>query len=109
MESKHTPGPWHTGGKDNSIIYAEDGYAVANAVTYHNRDRDSRADAELIAAAPELLAALERVEARLTAAARAFYVEGKPAAIRKAFDGWKDDIEPARDALNKAKGASLTV
>lgn len=66
----HTPGPWHIGtGKATQIIYGTDGYAVANAVTYHGRDTESDMveNARLIAAAPELLAALERLSERCAA------------------------------------------
>ncbi len=58
----------------------------------------------LFAAAPELLEALKAVEARLTAVARAFYVDGKAKALKAALTGWKDDIDPARAAIAKAEG-----
>ncbi len=56
-EAAHRQGPWHvsehTDGRD-ALIYDEDGFEVAR-VCYPNRD----ADAKLIAAAPDLLAAIE--------------------------------------------------
>ena len=52
--------------------------------------------------AHDLLASLRALEARLTACANAFYVIGTTKAIRAAFDGWKNDIEPARAAIKKA-------
>ena len=60
----HTPGPWRaragSGGRP-SIIYGHDGWPVADVTTYHGRTADERqeANARLIAAAPELLAALQ--------------------------------------------------
>ena len=60
METKRTPGPWHTGGHGNTIIYAADGWAVADVKVYHNRHNgyeETQANARLIAAAPELLEA----------------------------------------------------
>ena len=39
MSDKHTPGPWHTGGKDGRIVYAADGFAVADATVFHGRHR----------------------------------------------------------------------
>lgn len=56
----HTPGPWHVGGKFDSIVYDADGCAIANATTYHGKhaDRAASENARLIAAAPDLLAAL---------------------------------------------------
>ena len=76
------------------VIDEADGRNVA--VAYDEKD------AALLAAAPELLAALTAVEARLTSVARAFYVDGKQKALQSAFQGWKDDITPARSALAKA-------
>lgn len=54
--ANHTPGPWHTGGKNGSIIYSG-GYAVANAETFHGRhDGETQAaNARLIAEAPAML------------------------------------------------------
>ena len=55
--STHTPGPWHTGGKGNSIVYAEyNGYAVADARVYHPHidEPTMQVNARLIAKAPEL-------------------------------------------------------
>lgn len=63
----HTPGPWHRGGRDGAIVYdsSPDGWAVANAVTYHGRASDEdRANAELIASAPDLLNALRELTLR---------------------------------------------
>ena len=57
--TSHTPGPWHSRG---SIVYNDAGWAVANAVIYHGRydQPEMVANARIIAAAPLLLAALER-------------------------------------------------
>lgn len=57
--SKHTPGPWHTGAFGNQIVYAADGWAVANAQVSHHQNNgfeEMQANASLIAAAPDLLA-----------------------------------------------------
>jgi hypothetical protein len=48
---------WHTGG-NSLIVYDQNGWPVANAVTYHGKRRNDQQTARLIAAAPELLAAL---------------------------------------------------
>jgi hypothetical protein len=62
--TQHTPGPWHVGeGRASIIVYASDGYAIANAATYHPKERDLEANARLIAAAPELLEAARSVAA----------------------------------------------
>lgn len=52
--TKHTPGPWHTDGKD---VWVENGLNVDQASI--TRRVDTEANARLIAAAPELLDALQ--------------------------------------------------
>lgn len=82
--SKHTPGPWSTGeGKAHIVIYAPDGYAVADAMTYHGkRQADTEANARLIAAAPDLLAVLRTAVKNLEFAVHALQAP-KPSAIRE--------------------------
>lgn len=66
MPDNHTPGPWFNDGTD---IMAEDNFCVATVHrprmddegTYMSNGR-ANANARLIAAAPELLAALKRIE-----------------------------------------------
>jgi hypothetical protein len=63
MESKHTPGPWHIGVRQaEQIVYDQKGWAVANATVYHGKEdrEEMRANARLMAAAPEMLEALYR-------------------------------------------------
>lgn len=56
--SKHTPGPWHVGNKYPADVYAaRAGHAIARAVN-PQCDGECEANARLIAAAPELLEAL---------------------------------------------------
>lgn len=55
------PGPWHVGEANPWLVCAADGYAVADLRAYHGRHSDTKADARLIAAAPEMLEALERI------------------------------------------------
>lgn len=60
---KHTPGPWYalpgTGVRTRLSVYAGP-HAITVAVMPHN-DTDGRADAALIAAAPDLLAVLAAI------------------------------------------------
>lgn len=35
--NKHTPTPWHVGETAPTIVYAPDGFAVANATVFHGR------------------------------------------------------------------------
>lgn len=56
----HTAGPWTIGGRNNSIVFDEKGQAVSNTLFVPGRtdEEKRRANARLIAAAPDLLAAL---------------------------------------------------
>jgi hypothetical protein len=54
----NTPGPWHLGKRGgNPAIYGKDGTEVAEIL--HGLTPEWRANARLIAAAPEMLAALQ--------------------------------------------------
>ena len=86
----HTPGPWHIGeGKGEQIIYTEAGWAVASATVFHGKHgaQEMKANARLIAAVPDMLAAL----------ALLVDGDGKPDECRRAMDA-------ARAALAKARG-----
>ena len=64
MTTKHTKGPWHVGVKQaEKIVYDARGWAIANATVYHGKNdiNEVIANARLIAAAPELLEALQLV------------------------------------------------
>lgn len=64
---QHTPGPWHVGMQPGPIIY--DSRYGSQIVRMDNpfgqTDEDNLANAHLIAAAPEMLAALQQVYTRL--------------------------------------------
>ena len=72
-ESKHTPGPWSIGnlasydgytGQPYRNVWARQGEAatvIARAIRRHGETNDVDANAALIAAAPELLEALEEI------------------------------------------------
>lgn len=93
MGDHHTPGPWHVGtGKATTIVYAADGYAVANATTYHGRhDQPAEANAALIAAAPDMLTALQMVDR---------WASGYGTATQSEMRQW------VRAAIAKAEGRS---
>jgi hypothetical protein len=66
MNTQHTPGPWHVGVRQaEKIVYDSTGWAVANATVYHGENdiEQVNANARLIAAAPDLLDALQRIAA----------------------------------------------
>lgn len=91
-QAKHTPGPWDCGVVVNlrCIDTDEFGFSIAWINTdNHNKIEEAKANARLIAAAPELLEALEEI---VSAA------DG---------DGWSQldaDLRKARAAIAKATG-----
>lgn len=78
-----TPGPWHLGMRPGPIIYGPLGEQVADLRGLTLQKSESIANAHLIASAPDLLAALERL------------------AHPMADD---DDLDYAREIIAKAKG-----
>lgn len=94
--SKHTPGPWYTGtGIDDSdkVYQNGSGVAVMSGAKRYQAERD--ANAKLIAAAPDLLEALEMC---ITDHGAIGYRDGSPASRRR-----MDAItELARAAIAKA-------
>jgi hypothetical protein len=65
-----------------------------------------RADAALLAAAPELLEALELLLESSARTNEAFYVHGTRKALRAAFTGQKELLQKVRAAIAKAKGGA---
>lgn len=84
-QSKHTPGPWIVKADGYSIGLPSDTGVIAETNTIYER---GKADAQLIAAAPDLLAMLK-------AANHALYVVGKPSALKAAMAGSADLIRKA--------------
>jgi hypothetical protein len=60
-DSKHTPGPWHVGKTAPCIVYDDNGWGVANTVNHDRYVYAMQANARLIAAAPDMLAALQAI------------------------------------------------
>lgn len=84
MNTQHTPGPWYWSDnvpdfpKNYCIIVDADGFTIAEP------SRMSEADAHLIAAAPELLAALQMVNRIWSHDQTANFAPDSPAAIVRA-------------------------
>jgi hypothetical protein len=78
--SKHTPGPWEVEDDTDEVIVSRDPEANGFQIVAKTYGPDDAANARLIAAAPDLLAALKHV--------RDIYA----------------DIEIVRDAIAKAEG-----
>jgi hypothetical protein len=91
MNPSHTPGPWQFIESDDARvpdrIVSPAGAAVARGSIGVNR-----ADAALIAAAPELLAALQRI----------VNSHGARAALLR--EGYADAVDEARAAIARATG-----
>lgn len=111
MSGGYTPGPWHTGA-DGRIVYNAAGWAVCNAVTFHQRHQgdEDRANARLIAAAPELFdVANDALDAMLTLDDGALgYADGPMDAEGKGYTyPIKDElIAKLTAAIAKAKGGA---
>jgi len=96
--ARHTPGPWRvTGGptpRGNAAgVCSVDGLHVTDVHGYGTSIETDHANARLIAAAPDLLAALENVSAKLERLCGVSY----PDAIAL-------DLSQARAAIARAKG-----
>ena len=62
MKTEHTKGPWRTDGWENLVVNSADGHTMTLAAGGKDACLDElKANAHLIAAAPELLAALEDI------------------------------------------------
>ena len=97
--AQHTPGPWHVHG---SHIYVARGPIIAVVSNPGSRASDYplEANRNLMAAAPELLEALERAARNIDAMAKALQSEQLFAAGKRAA-GW---AEEAKQAIAKARG-----
>lgn len=64
---KHTPAPWHYNpsiSRDcNQLVYGPNGYLVANVGSLTMSISEQEADAKLIAASPDMLSCLLKVQA----------------------------------------------
>lgn len=71
MNAKHTPGPWYIGMKPGPMIYGPKGEQVSDMrhkpFTLVSEIDESVANVRLISAAPDLLAALEAMIAKIDA------------------------------------------
>ncbi len=106
-QTGYTPGPWaHTGRNKvecfdvwcEGIYGRNEDHVVCG---FHDDGQPTDADARLIAAAPDLLAALEAIrDARDYCAEHGHYPESTGIGEERWFDDWAADI--AQGAINKA-------
>ena len=95
MKVTHTPGPWRVGKKYVTDIYPNDGgMLVARVMTGGISNNKSHANARLIAAAPELLAALQSIAETVVYAPEGGHEEVS------------DCVRIAKQAIAKATGAT---
>jgi hypothetical protein len=89
--TQYTPAPWKIGVRQPSsdkFIYGPSGEEVADCDRLFNTPQENLANARLIAAAPELLEALQAAEI----------------AIESYSGGESSDLETIRAAISKATG-----
>jgi hypothetical protein len=89
--TKHTPGPWKLGPSLGEVRDDDDNVLCD---VYHDNDEQAEADAYLIAAAPELLAACERLLMSADASWRG----------RDVGHDWDVACDEAVKAIAKARG-----
>lgn len=95
--SKHTPGPWHLSNLSHRYVRYRlstdaTGYNICDMDVFGGPPDEKEANARLIAAAPELLEALEQI---CNLERRAF---------REAWDMLQEVDRLARTAIRKARG-----
>jgi hypothetical protein len=100
MKTHHTPGPWQVRIRpyhevDSLIIEGPHSELIADAGPTRTNEND--ANARLIAAAPELLAALEHLRGCISIHADAPRFNAKAFQVAAALDGARAAIEKATD------------
>lgn len=104
METKHSPLPWHTGGKLGAIVYDADGKPVANAVTFNGveSERMTANAARIVRAVnsrDDLLAACKEAERIIRWAAQE--AEGRVKA--EIVGGWLHHANNLRKTIARAE------
>jgi len=102
-EPKFTPGPWAVKGLNENLVYAKDGFvADVHGGTKGSASTVAKANAHLIAAAPELLAHVKLLEKTIEYEIRRSKAEGDDEGARlKTFT-----LYLVRDSIAKAEGRS---
>ena len=94
-------------GREIPCFEIVDGQGRRVAMTDEDSSEElQRSAAALLAAAPELLEALEGLLLNGEETNRAFYVDGQRSALQKAFMGQKALLQKARAAIARAKGGA---
>ena len=99
-EVRHTPGPWHVGGRDACTVYDKYAQRLANSsegvLVIQRSDAECKANARLIAAAPDFYQTARAIEWALQSGHDAREVLDENSPLRDAL----------RDAIAKAEGVT---
>ena len=100
----HTPGPWVSfENTDGHTIQGQNKEHVAYCdYTSDTEETPAKSNARLIAAAPEMLAALKALTEHSSGTNTAFFVKGTSKAMHAAMQGQKALLDAARAAIAKA-------
>ena len=109
--SKHTPGPWAVERDAEGRLHVVEGDFLDIAEVGYLSGPDPKANARLIAAAPELLAALEGLKTAAKAASNVAYNLGQShvqwPSIRQHVETLDAQIINAGRLITKAKGEQV--
>lgn len=92
---KHTPGPWHFNPESGNVHGGKPDDGLCTVVALVGMGREMDANAHLIAAAPELLAACDRALNFLNNAVEFGFIKRDTA---------HDALQELREAISKAEG-----
>lgn len=99
MSTKHTPGPWNVRPYEPFIVEDEGDLAIATMDKRRGYDTEA-ANAQLIAAAPELLEALTSIVA---------WTKFELGPDLAAFQPWRSVLANCEAAISKAEGQSPSI
>ena len=94
----HTPGPWALHDEVAGVVYGPDGHQVCTTPRTTRREVERAANARLIAAAPEMLAALLKLVEAVDPAVGGLTLE----------DWATEPVADARAAIARATGEEVT-
>lgn len=112
MSAQHTPGPWAVGAGSGAYLAITarhwDAPLVSKVIAGDRSTNECEANAQLIAAAPDMLAALKALFESPDFELGAPKIEGRIGSAKRkmAFSAWNDLVEAAQAAIAKAERRS---